>query len=85
MNTLKAGFGRVNITPMMGISIAGYYIPRNADGILDELEINVLALADDSTRVLLINLDSLGIRAELSSAFRAPSSPPALTQAAPVR
>ena len=71
MNTLKAGFGSVNITPMMGISIAGYYIPRNADGILDELEINVLALADDSTRVLLINLDSLGIRAELSSAFRA--------------
>lgn len=71
MNTLKAGFGRVNITPMMGISIAGYYIPRNADGILDELEINVLALADDSTRVLLINLDSLGIRAELSCAFRA--------------
>ena len=71
MNTLKAGFGRVNITPMMGISIAGYYIPRNADGILDELEINVLALADDSTRVLLINLDSLGIRAELSRAFRA--------------
>lgn len=70
MNTLKAGFSRVNINPMMGIGIAGYYIPRNADGILDDLEINVLALADDSTRVLLINLDNSGVRAGLSRTFR---------------
>ncbi len=70
MNTLKAGFSRVNINPMMGIGIIGYYIPRKADGILDDLEINVLALADDDTRVLLINLDNLGVRARLARTFR---------------
>ena len=38
MSILKAGYAKTNITPPMGISISGYYIPRNADGILDELE-----------------------------------------------
>ena len=27
MNTLQAGFARVNVTPMMGIGITGYYNP----------------------------------------------------------
>ena len=45
MNTLQAGFSRVNITPMLGIGMAGYQIRRNADGVLDELEINCLAVA----------------------------------------
>ena len=35
MNTLRAGFARVNVTPMLGIGMAGYFIPRKADGILD--------------------------------------------------
>lgn len=38
MNNLYAGFSRVNITPMMGISIQGYYKLRLADGVLDELQ-----------------------------------------------
>ena len=38
MNTLKAGFARVNVTPMMGIPINGYFVDRLADGVLDELE-----------------------------------------------
>ena len=27
MNTLQAGFSRVDVTPMLGIGIAGYYVP----------------------------------------------------------
>ena len=44
MNKLSAGFARVNVTPMMGIGLVGYYKPRYADGILDDLEINAIAL-----------------------------------------
>ena len=37
MNTLLAGFSRVDITPMLGIGMAGYYVPRKAEGVLDPL------------------------------------------------
>lgn len=44
MNNLKMGFSRVDVTPMLGIGIEGYYQERNAKGILDNLEINTLAV-----------------------------------------
>ena len=44
MSKLKAGFSRVNINPMMGIPIKGYFKVRLADGILDDIEANALAL-----------------------------------------
>ena len=44
MNVLKAGFARGNITPMRGIPMEGYFSPRFAQGVLDDLELNVLAL-----------------------------------------
>ena len=39
MNTLQAGFSRVNITPALGTEIVGYFHARYAEGVLDELEI----------------------------------------------
>ena len=39
MSQLKAGFARVNITPMMGIRMRGYFHERLADGVLDDLEL----------------------------------------------
>ena len=47
MNTLQAGFSRVDVTPMLGIGIAGYYKIRKADGVLDNLEAVALALSCD--------------------------------------
>ena len=35
MNDLKAGFARVNVTPMLGIHVAGYFKERIADGVLE--------------------------------------------------
>ena len=70
MNPLYAGFGRVVVTPMMGIGLAGYFVPRYADGVLDELEINVLALACNDTKVLLITMDHEGIRREITTELR---------------
>ncbi|MEA4965491.1 MAG: hypothetical protein VB055_06695 [Oscillospiraceae bacterium] len=70
MNTLRAGFSRVTITPMMGIGIAGYYKPRFAEGVLDDLELNALALACGDTKAVLLSIDHCGIQQELSAACR---------------
>ena len=58
MNTLQAGFSRVNITPALGTEIVGYFNPRYAEGVLDELEINALALACGEDKVVLLTLDA---------------------------
>ena len=57
MNTLQAGFSRVNITPALGTEILGYFHPRYAEGVLDELEINALALVAGEDRVVLMSAD----------------------------
>lgn len=70
MNNLKAGFSRVNINPPMGISIRGYYKPRYAEAVLDDLEVNALALECGDVKTLLISVDHCGIEQVLSSEFR---------------
>ena len=57
MNTLQAGFGRVNVNPMMGLPMRGYFKTRFTEAILDDLEINALALACGDTKLLLMSLD----------------------------
>ena len=61
MNRLQAGFARVNVTPMLGIPIRGYYKPRFAEGVLDELEINTLALACGDSKTVIFSVDACGI------------------------
>ena len=70
MNTLHAGFSRVDITPMMGIGMAGYYVPRYAEGVLDPLEINALALACGEEKAVLISVDHCGIVKEVLNSMR---------------
>ncbi len=70
MNNLYAGFARVNVTPMLGIGIAGYYQTRFAEGVLDELEINALALACGENRVVLLSMDHLGMTREITADYR---------------
>ena len=60
-NVLQAGFARVNVTPMMGINIRGYYITRLAEAVLDELEINALAVACGDTKAVILAIDHCGI------------------------
>ena len=57
MNTLQAGFSRVNITPALGTEIVGYFHARYAEGVLDELEINALALSAGEDKVVLMSAD----------------------------
>ena len=65
MNKLQAGFSRVDVTPPLGIAINGYFVPRNADKILDALEVNCVALGCGQEKVLLMSIDNLGIAQKL--------------------
>ena len=71
MNTLSVGFSRVNITPMMGIGIVGYFVPRFAEGVLDELYINALTLEAGSEKTVLLTLDNCGIARDVAMDFTA--------------
>ena len=70
MNTLKAGFSRVDVTPMLGIGMAGYFVPRHAEGVLDELQINALALSCGEEKAVLISIDHCGIVKEVLNPMR---------------
>ncbi len=70
MNKLYAGFSRVNVTPMMGIRLHGYFVERLADGVLDDLEINALALACGDDKVLMLSMDHEGIHRPIAAEFR---------------
>ena len=48
---LQAGFARVDMTPPLGTPLAGYYEARYADGLLDPLELNALALCDGEKKI----------------------------------
>ena len=71
MNNLSAGFARVNITPMMGIGIVGYFVPRFAEGVLDDLYVNALALRAGEEKAVLLTLDNCGISREVAMDFAA--------------
>ncbi len=70
VNSLKAGFARVNVTPMMGIGMRGYFSKRSASGVLDDLEITALALSCGDERALLISMDICAIPRECAIAFK---------------
>ena len=70
MNKLQAGFSRVNVTPPLGIPIVGYYKPRFAEGVLDELEVNALALAVEEKKVVLLSVDNCGFSESVANSYR---------------
>ncbi|MBR7111144.1 MAG: hypothetical protein IKC83_04640 [Clostridia bacterium] len=70
-NKLLAGFGRVNITPPIGIGLAGYFQVRISDGILDELESNALALSTGDKEVIMIAVDNIGFEIPIMDKIRA--------------
>jgi len=70
MNRLQVGYARVNINPMLGIPVAGYFIPRYASAILDDLESSALALTCGDKKILMISVDSCGINADMVNRYR---------------
>ncbi len=61
MNKLKVGFASVNINPPLGVGIYGYYVPRFAKGILDDIEASAMALVCGEKTIVIVSIDNGGI------------------------
>lgn len=68
---VRAGFYRLDITPPLGVNLLGYYQQRLADGILDELEINAVAVEKERHTVIILAVDNIGIRTAFLNEARA--------------
>jgi hypothetical protein len=68
---LQAGFARLDMTPPLGTPLAGYYSQRLAQGVLDPLSINALALSDGEHTAVMLTVDVLGIRRSYTDEIRA--------------
>ncbi|NMA07903.1 MAG: hypothetical protein GX929_02145 [Clostridiales bacterium] len=71
MSEFKVGFSRVDITPPMGIPIAGYFVKRIADGVLDNLDANCIAVSDGKKTAVLFSLDLISIGQKKMDIYRA--------------
>jgi len=60
---MRAGFGKWELTPPMGVELAGYgyYLGRCAKSVCDPLYAHALLLEEDGMRALLISCDLLGL------------------------
>lgn len=70
MSCLFAGFGRVKLYPMIGIGIRGYCVKRYAEGILDDLEINALALACGNQKAVILSMDNSNIKKNVAAELK---------------
>ena len=70
MNNLQVGFSRVNINPTMGIKLHGYYQTRYSEAILDDLEINAIAIESNGTKVVMLSMDHCGPQCNVTDDFR---------------
>lgn len=66
----KVGFARVCITPPLGINIAGYFDPRIARGVLDDLYVNAVSFVNSQKSVVMLSADLLYIRDNLADMYR---------------
>ena len=64
---MRAGFGRWEVTPPMGVELAGYgyYLGRCAETVRDPLYARALLLEEGALRALIISCDLLGLSREV--------------------
>ncbi|MHB8995968.1 MAG: hypothetical protein ACYC63_12050 [Armatimonadota bacterium] len=68
---LRAGFATVDITPPLGVYLAGHFNARPASGLHDPLTAQVIVLELAERRLALVGCDLIGIPAELTELVRA--------------
>ncbi len=68
---LRVGVAHTDITPPLGIPMAGYYHERGADGVLDPLFSKALVLESDGQRAALVVLDLISIPRAVTDEARA--------------
>ena len=61
MSKFKVGFGSVCINPEMGAPLFGYYVPRFAKGILDDLTASAIAVGCGENTVFMVSVDNCGL------------------------
>lgn len=67
---LQVGFSRVDITPPFGNDVSGYFVRRIADGILDPLYVNTIAVTSGDDTIILMATDYIGIKMEYTDKIR---------------
>lgn len=67
---LRAGFVAVDITPPLGVFLAGHFNARQANGLHDPLTAQALVFDLDGQRLALVGCDLVGIPGELTSLVR---------------
>ena len=67
---LQAGYAKVDITPPLGIDLAGYFSRRIAKGVLDPLYAVAVAISSGEETVILVSMDCLGISTPYATKFR---------------
>lgn len=70
---MKAGFGKADITPRLGVQLAGYgpYRNRQAQEIVTPLYARAMVLTQGRKRAVLISVESCGTPRELAQRIRA--------------
>ena len=63
----RAGFARIDATPPLGLPLVGYFTTRIADGVLDPLYIDCVAVSDGTNSALIYCVGDL----QLSNTFLA--------------
>ena len=67
---LHVGCACVDLTPPLGVYLAGHFNARQAEGLHDPLTAQVLVFAHGEERLALVGCDLIGIPAELTSLVR---------------
>lgn len=58
---LKIGFSRLDMTPPLGVQMSGYFFERPAEGVLDPLQLNAVAMTDGDKSAVVMTCDLEGI------------------------
>lgn len=68
---LKAGFGRTDVTPELGVRLGGYGVKeRPAEEIFDNLHSTAMVLEQDNLKTVVINLDWICIEEDVVERIR---------------
>ena len=70
MTALKTGFARLDITPPLGTTMAGYFHTRYADGILDPLMATAVVFDDGEKRAAVLSVDIIGFNQQMMADVR---------------
>jgi neutral ceramidase len=71
MSVLMVGCGAANITPALGVFMAGYFHERNATAVHDELYARALVFDDGDTKAAILVCDIICIPTEIVAQVRA--------------